>query len=180
MNFSIVAAIHHSNRAIGSNTNTIPWSCKEDMRFFRKLTMHTEDPKKVNAVIMGSTTWISLGGKPLPNRLNVILSRKLAWMERSVPENVLICSSLDEALTRISVMPLIESAFIIGGQNVYEQALEHPSCIRIYLNKILEPLNPDTECTTFFPLIDYNKYELLESVMHDSLSLVKQLYIKRA
>jgi dihydrofolate reductase len=108
MNFSVVAAIHHSNRAIGSTDNKIPWSCIEDMRFFRKLTMHTEDPNKVNAIIMGSTTWTSMGSKPLPNRLNVILSRKMAWMERSVPENVIVCSSIDEALHKLSSYSLVE------------------------------------------------------------------------
>lgn len=173
MNFSIIAAMHHSNRAIGTTDNKIPWSCPEDMRFFRKLTMHTEDPAKTNAVIMGSNTWKSLGCKPLPNRLNIVLSRNSAL------QNVMVCSSLDEALHRLDSMPLIERAFVIGGQNVYEQALEHPSCVCIYLNKILVPINEGAECTTFFPTIDYNKYELLESVAHESLALVKQKYVRK-
>jgi len=176
MNFSIIAAMHHSNRAIGTTDNKIPWSCPEDMRFFRKLTMHTEDPNKVNAVIMGSNTWTSLGCKPLPNRLNIVLSRKMAWMERSVPENIMICSSLDEALHRLTSLPLVESAFVIGGQNVYEQALQHPLCVRVYLNKILAPFNANVNCNTFFPMIDYNKYELLET--SEYTSCINQIYAR--
>ena len=176
MNFSIVAAIHHSNRAIGSTNNSIPWSCKEDMRFFRKLTMHTEDPNKVNAVIMGSTTWTSMGCKPLPNRLNIVLSRKMAWMERSIPENVMVCCSLDEALDRLLSFPLVESVFVIGGQNVYEQALLHPNCVRIFLNQILCPLYENTVCNTFFPPIDKNKYQLLETKTYDTY--IQQLFIQ--
>jgi dihydrofolate reductase len=203
MNFSIIAAMHHSNRAIGTTDNKIPWSCPEDMRFFRKLTMHTEDPKKVNAVIMGSNTWTSLGCKPLPNRLNIVLSRKMAWMEPKDPsgeqssravepkvpsaetqlgkpgfplENVMVCSSLDEALHRLTSLPLVESAFVIGGQNVYEQALQHPLCIRVYLNKILVPFNQDISCNTFFPMIDYNKYELLKTSEYDTC--INQIYAR--
>ena len=187
--------MHHSNRAIGTTDNKIPWSCPEDMRFFRKLTMHTEDPKKVNAVIMGSNTWTSLGCKPLPNRLNIVLSRKMAWInpreqssravEPKVPfsretefplENVTVCSSLDEALHRLTSLPLVESAFVIGGQNVYEQALEHPLCVRVYLNKILVPFNANVNCNTFFPMIDYNKYELLETSEYDTC--INQIYAR--
>ncbi len=182
--------MYHSNRAIGTADNKIPWSCPEDMRFFRKLTMHTEDPKKVNAVIMGSNTWTSLGCKPLPNRLNIVLSRKMAWMERSIPreqssravepkvpsENIIVCSSLDEALHRLTSLPLVESAFVIGGQNVYEQALEHPLCVRVYLNRILVPFNANVNCNTFFPMIDYNKYELLET--SEYTTCINQIYAR--
>lgn len=163
MNFSIVAGMHSSNRAIGSCNNSIPWKCKEDMRFFRDLTMRTENPEKVNAVIMGYNTWTSLGCKALPNRLNVVLSRKIAWMERSIPENVMVCSSLDEALYTLSTNTYVESAFVIGGGNVYEQAIRHSSCVKIYLNKVHAPLLPGYTCNVFFPHIDYNMYELLET-----------------
>lgn len=175
MNFSIVVAIHSSNRAIGSTNNYIPWKCKEDMRFFRKLTMHTEDPNKVNAVIMGSNTWTSIGCKPLPNRFNVVLSRKMAWMEQSIPENVTVCGSLDEALHMLSSNVHVESVFVIGGQNVYEQALNHPLCTKIYLNKVHVPLNEGIICNTFFPHIDYHKYHLIESIEGDECT--KQVYI---
>ncbi len=176
MNFSIVVAIHSSNRAIGSTQNTIPWNSKEDMRYFRKLTMHTDDPNKVNAIIMGSNTWKSIGCKSLPNRLNVVLSRNMAWMERSIPENVCVCGSLDEALHMLSSNSCVESVFVIGGLNVYEQALNHSSCTKIYLNKVHVPLNEDVVCNTFFPHIDSTIFHLIYS--DDGDECTKQIFCK--
>ena len=67
------------NRGIGLK-GQLPWNPKllrEDINFFKKITMNTNDPTKINSVIMGRKTWNSLSDKfkPLPNRFNIILSR---------------------------------------------------------------------------------------------------------
>ena len=74
MPFNIVLGVHSSNRAIGAN-GKIPWKCKADMKFFKELTTRTSIPGKINAVIMGRNTYESIG-KPLPNRLNAVLTTK--------------------------------------------------------------------------------------------------------
>jgi dihydrofolate reductase / thymidylate synthase len=78
--FSIIAACFKKDRIIGIN-NSLPWKpLKEDMDFFRNLTVNTSNNSKyVNSVIMGKNTWLSLPNKyrPLPNRVNIIISNSL-------------------------------------------------------------------------------------------------------
>ena len=76
MNFNLIVATD-LNGGIGKN-NQIPWHYKEDMQYFKSVTTDTSSINKINAVIMGRNTWDSLPEKykPLPNRINVILSRQ--------------------------------------------------------------------------------------------------------
>lgn len=77
--FSLVVASTQKG-GIGLNGN-LPWKkIPGDMAFFRKVTSTTTDPTLQNAVIMGRKTWESIPSKfrPLPGRLNVILTRQEA------------------------------------------------------------------------------------------------------
>ncbi len=69
---SLIVAMCNSNRGIGIN-GSIPWRLPKDMKHFAKVTTHTKDPAKINAVLMGRLTWLSIPKhlRPLPNRLNV-------------------------------------------------------------------------------------------------------------
>ena len=62
------------NMGIGYQ-NKLPWSCPEDMDFFRKTTLKVNNNMCQNAVIMGRKTWESIG-KPLPNRVNVVITKQ--------------------------------------------------------------------------------------------------------
>ena len=128
-NFSIVVAAT-SEGGIGFQ-NTIPWKCKADMQHFRLLTSTTESPEKMNAVIMGRKTWDSLPKRPLPGRINIVLSRSLNEMK-----DTFICNDLDSALTWCSENSQVESVFVIGGAQIYQEALKHPKCKEIYLTEI--------------------------------------------
>ena len=61
------------NNGIAKN-NQIPWKIKEDLRHFNTITSYTTNPLKLNVVVMGRKTYESIG-KPLPNRINVVLSK---------------------------------------------------------------------------------------------------------
>lgn len=93
------------NYAIGKD-GKLPWRYPADLKFFKETTTG-------HAVVMGFNTWQSIG-KPLPNRLNIVLSRS-----RNVePQpNVLLVQSLDE-LTALSNY-LKGDVFIIGGAETY-------------------------------------------------------------
>ena len=174
MPFTIVVGVHSSNRAIGAK-GKIPWKCKADMKFFKELTTHTSVPDKVNAVIMGRTTYESIG-KPLPNRLNAVLSRK------NVEHKNFFYKSLDETIETFENNPNVETIFVIGGENVYKQAIDHPKCEKIYLNMIGTGCTLSdcalsdctlsdcalsdcalSECDAFFPEIDPTKYKLINT-----------------
>lgn len=155
MNFSLVVAID-AQSGIGKN-NTMAWSLPTDLKHFASVTTHTKDPLKINAVIMGRNTWESLPAKhrPLKGRVNVVLSRSA---DLQLPAGVLLCSSIDEALQKIATILNIESAHIIGGGKVFEEAIKHPNCATIYLTKLEQAFN----CDAFFPQIDENIFKITE------------------
>ena len=71
---SIIAAVS-TNGIIGKN-NELPWVVPEDLKHFKEKTMG-------HPIIMGWNTWQSIGEKPLPGRLNIILSRQNRPIPRS-------------------------------------------------------------------------------------------------
>ncbi|XP_064645317.1 dihydrofolate reductase-like [Lineus longissimus] len=142
---------------IGINGN-LPWKLKGDMAFFKRITMETKDANKQNVVIMGRRTWDSIPAKfrPLPNRINVVLSKTL----KEAPAGASLASSLDAALDLLAKPPLaekVEGVFIIGGHSVYKEALESTDCHRVYLTEVLK----EFECDTFLPEIDVEKFQLV-------------------
>lgn len=94
------------NFAIGKN-GKLPWHYPADLKFFKETTTG-------NAVVMGSKTWESIG-KPLPNRLNIVLSRS---GNLSVPPAVMQLASRDEVVDLAQY--LNRDIYIIGGAKVFE------------------------------------------------------------
>lgn len=135
--FSIVVAVSNNN-GIGYK-GTIPWKNREDMTFFRNLTSKTENINKKNAIIMGRITFESIGEKPLKNRDNFVISRKKY-------DNVESFTNLDECLSNLMENNEYENIFVIGGQTLYNEAVQHPLCSKIFLNKI----NTNETCDVFF------------------------------
>lgn len=147
--FDLVVACE-SHRGIGRN-NSLPWPrLPRDVQFFRDLTIKTTDPGKRNTVVMGRKTWQSIPPKfrPLPKRLNIVLSRNSTL---PVPEGVLLANNLDQALSFFVADDKLENCFIIGGANLYEQAIIHKDCDLLYLTDIHQPF----ECDSFFPAFDH-------------------------
>jgi dihydrofolate reductase len=104
----IVAA--GENGAIGKG-GSIPWHYSADLKFFKRQTT-------ANACVMGHRTWLSLG-KPLPNRLNIVLSRS-ALIE--APESVIVLRDKLSVLTLQQYLAC--DLFIIGGGQVYQTFLD--------------------------------------------------------
>jgi dihydrofolate reductase / thymidylate synthase len=144
--FSVVVAV--DNRwGIGKN-GKIPWHLSADLKYFKTLTTKTTFPDKKNLVVMGRRTWESLpkSYQPLPGRINCILSRKA---DLSIPSGVVTAQSFDEVLSLAANWkdPAVDQIFVIGGGQVYEAAVKHPLCQKIYLTKIFQ----DYQCDAFFP-----------------------------
>lgn len=119
------------NQGIGFN-GLMPWPrLKGDMDWFRRMTTN-------QVVIMGSTTYDSLG-KPLPNRINVVISRK-----RELGDHTF--SDAGSALDFCAVEYPDKEIFIIGGSAVYEAYLDVVD--RFYVTEI----DTDYECDKFFDL----------------------------
>jgi dihydrofolate reductase len=99
-----------ANGVIGAN-NTLPWHLPEDLAHFKRTTLGCP-------VIMGRKTWDSLPPKfrPLPGRLNVVVTRQEGWQA----EGALTAASLESALALCAQAP---DTWIIGGAQIYAQAL---------------------------------------------------------
>src|SRR5690606_23653443 len=95
--------------------NGIPWKIKEDMTFFKETT--TGHP-----LIMGRKTWDSLRRKPLPNRSNVVITRNVSQFNPGEYERTTFFSSLEEAIQFCRSLEV--DSFLIGGEQIYTQALE--------------------------------------------------------
>lgn len=124
--FQIVVAATKEH-GIGKQ-GTLPWKLPTDMRFFKTVTSSTTASSKRNAVIMGRNTWESIPEKfrPLPGRLNVILTRN-GIITPTPPKGVLVSKSFGDALAVLAREPYeeqVESVFVIGGGQVYRFGLK--------------------------------------------------------
>lgn len=140
----IVAADEHG--CIGKN-NEMPWHYPSDLKWFKSITTgHT--------VVMGRKTYESIG-RLLPNRRNVIITRKnnLGYLktsgltEAAVVQDWSTCSHLVDR-------PSLQKCFVIGGSQIYEQALKNWDVKSIYLTQV--PGNYDGD--TYFPIWPLSAY----------------------
>ncbi len=154
--FSIIAAVSKKDNGIGKNGN-LPWNIPEDLRFFQKTTKTTIDPSKKNAVIMGRNTFHSIG-RPLPGRLNVCISSNYTVENNNC--NIIFLDSLQSALDNISQRKDIEKVFVIGGEMLYNEAIHYANCKELFINEVKENM---TKCDRFFPNIDLQLFELVQS-----------------
>lgn len=142
---TIVVAMGLGNE-IGAD-NQLLWHLPKDLKHFKELT--SEHP-----IIMGRKTYESIG-KPLPNRTNIVVSRKKDWFE----EGILIVGSVKEAIK--FAKKIDEQIFIIGGGNIYEQTLDLTDKLEVTLVKA------KLEADTFFPKISPKIWNKTEEVCHE-------------
>lgn len=100
--------------------NRLPWDIPSELKKFKDITTNTQDPKKINALIMGRRTWESIG-KPLKNRLNIVLTTNRNY-KVDYPE-VRVINHMYNAVFFCYDSDDIEQIFIIGGENIYRNAL---------------------------------------------------------
>jgi dihydrofolate reductase/thymidylate synthase len=162
--FSIIVAFD-SQYGIGKK-GQLPWHLPLDLKHFKDITTAVTDPAKKNAVIMGRKTWESLPPKfcPLPGRVNLVLSKE---GKLDVPAGVLCAQSLDEALVQLS-SPNIEGIFVIGGAQIYAQAIEHPLCQKLYITH----LQGEYGCDAFFPPVSRQFFPISVSEPHQEAGIL--------
>lgn len=102
------------NRGYIGYNNKLLVTIKNDMNRFKKLTIGNGN----NAVVMGRNTFESIGSKPLPNRLNIVLSKRLK--PEISDSNVIFASSIREVL-ELCEYHKIDELWVIGGAEVYSQ-----------------------------------------------------------
>jgi dihydrofolate reductase len=177
--FKAIAAMS-LNRVIGAG-NTIPWHLPEDFKWFKKMTTG-------QVIIMGRKTFESLGNKPLPNRINIVLSRHPGRLQRELPEvfgkawvgrgkthfpdkptqfelpKVGGAATVDLRIIKNFLKLDPESSpmefFIVGGAQIYQQAL--PFCSDLYLTLVKREVEGDA---VFPPFED--KFDLVGTIREE-------------
>lgn len=127
-----------SNGVIGRN-NDLPWRLPRDMAYFKQQTQH-------KTVVMGRKTWESFGGKPLPNRRNIIITRSQEFTATDAE----VVYSVQEA---IQLAGQDHELMVIGGSTIYEQFL--PYADRLLVTKI----DYDFAGDTYFPEVDWSQWQ---------------------
>ena len=108
MEIILIAAVS-KNKVIGKQGG-IPWKIKEDLSFFKEKTLNSP-------IIMGRATYNSIG-RPLPNRLNIVMTRSA-----KNTEGVTEVTSVEKAIEAASVNKESSKVYIIGGENIYKEFL---------------------------------------------------------
>lgn len=144
MIISLIAAIA-ADRVIGME-NAMPWHLPGDLAWFKRNTLN-------KPVIMGRKTFESIG-RPLPGRLNIIISS-----QPGTHEGVTWVTSVDDALVAAGDA---EEVMIMGGGRVYTQFLERAN--RLYLTHI----DAEVEGDTHFPDYEPDEWESVFSEFHDA------------
>lgn len=130
---------YDKNRLIGKDGG-MPWYIPGELKRFRQLT-------EGNVVIMGKKTYLSLG-KPLPNRINIVLSSS----ETFSGDNLYTARSLTEAIEMVSENWNEKDIFYIGGANLYKQVMDMVDVM--YITEIDARFEGDT----YFPEFDENNF----------------------
>lgn len=108
MEIILIAAVS-KDKVIGKQGG-IPWKIKEDLSFFKEKTLNSP-------IIMGRATYNSIG-RPLPNRLNIVMTRSV-----KNTEGVTEVTSVEKAIEAASINRDSSKVYIIGGENIYKEFL---------------------------------------------------------
>jgi dihydrofolate reductase len=146
MNIALIVAMS-GDGTIGDK-GKIPWHISDDLKRFKRLTMG-------HPILMGRKTYESIG-KPLPGRTNIVLTRSAHFI---VPPEVLKFDSLDAALDHCRQQGE-KLVFIVGGSDVYRQALPHAD--QLFVTEVHQRLTGDTK----FP--DYDRSQWIEVAREDA------------
>lgn len=149
----ILIAAMSLNRVIGKD-NKIPWHLPKDLKHFAAVTAgHT--------VVMGNNTFNSLNRNPLKGRVNIVVTHNPHYKTN---ENVYKIKSLDD------LNPFFDQKrriFVIGGESIYQLALEKLKVSKIYLTIINKHYDGDS----YFPQIDFTKFKCLKTENHQENDL---------
>jgi dihydrofolate reductase len=147
VNIALVAAVAQ-NGVIGAGGG-LPWRLPGDMKRFRAITLG-------KPVVMGRKTFQSIG-RPLKDRANIVISRDPGFR----PAGAEVVGSLGDALTLARIrgrcMPGCDEICVIGGGDIYRQAL--PLADRLYLTQVLADIAGDT----YFPPVDAREWRIVRS-----------------
>ncbi len=149
------------NKVIGKK-GKLPWYLPEDLKNFKKLTTG-------NVVVMGRKTYesiLSAIGKPLPDRVNIVLTRDKKY--KVFFDNVFVCNSVEDAIEKYKD----KTVYVIGGEAVYSQFIDKAD--KMFLSYVKGRYDGDA----FFPDFDLSEWQETKRVKYDKFDFVELNRIK--
>jgi len=147
------------NYAIGKD-NKLLWHYPEDLKYFKNQTLG-------KVIIMGRKTFDSFGGKPLPKRFHIVISRT---SQKSEFDNVVYVSTIDQALKIARDQSTSDEIMIIGGAEIYKQTL--PLCHKLLITRVRGHFDADTfypeEFMNYFKLQSQLKAETTDQIVFET------------
>lgn len=140
---SINIIVAYSKNNIIGLQGQMPWHIPTDLAYFKKTTMGAP-------IIMGRITWESLG-RPLPGRLNIVISRDASY----IAEGAELVADLDAAIALAKEKAPAQDIFILGGGQIYAEALAADVVNKVYATEIHNKIEGDT----VFPALDKNTWK---------------------
>ncbi|MGR4863380.1 dihydrofolate reductase [Caulobacter sp. LARHSG274] len=134
-----VGPVARSLNGVIGRDNDLPWRLKSDLAIFKAVTLG-------KPVIMGRKTWDSLPRKPLPGRMNIVLSRDGSFE----PAQAVVCESFLEAVQMAKEQAAedgVDEVCVIGGRALFETAL--PKARRLYLTEVQAQVEGDVAFPAF-------------------------------
>lgn len=154
-------------------TGDMPWHIPAELRFVALTTKTTEDPSRLNALLMGSATYRSIpeARRPLIGRINAVLSRR----GDAFPD-ALSFSGLDDAVSQLTSDPSVADVFIFGGADIYRQALNKLLPTELFVTVVKGHFG----CDRFFPPIpsQYKKTEESATLREGGYELKRMKYAR--
>lgn len=148
---SAIAAV--AENGIIGNKGDLPWHLPDDLKYFQRTT-------KGHHVITGRKNYESIPAKfrPLKDRVNIVVSRNTAYEAHGA----LVVASLTTGL-EIAHLAQETEAFIIGGGQIYREALTMRLVDRLYLTVVHAKVEGDTH----FPVLDQDEWEEVSRELHE-------------
>lgn len=151
------------NNVIGKN-GQIPWRIKGEQKQFKELTTG-------NAIVMGRKSYEEIG-HPLPNRLNIIVSRT----KKFEGENLITASSVQEAIALAKEKDENLNVYIAGGYGLYKEAI--PFVDKMYITEV-DLVVEDGD--VFFPEFDADEFDLeIGETGGEEIKFTRTVYVRRA
>lgn len=170
----------NTNNAIG-NSNKLLYNIPSELRFFKDTTLSTPSNKITNILLMGRKTFDSIKQRPLPNRMNYVISsqyKKLNDTYNHIPYLQFFPNINDAIDCSNDNIHLHHNMFVCGGEVIYKYCIENNLLDYLVLTKITAPIlnSGDTffpNYTSYFTKIDTKHFKNKEAIILDTNKSVK-------
>lgn len=150
---SIALVVARARNGVIGREGGLPWRLRSDLQRFKAITIG-------KPCLMGRATWESLPLRPLPGRLNLVLTRDQSFEAKGA----VVCESLSEALSMAREQAAedgVDEVCVVGGAQLYAAAL--PRARRLYITEV--EAEPDGD--TVFPAFDENQFVEVARERHE-------------